>query len=56
MNNLAHDPEEDYDVQELYPDIVSYILQIAEEAKRDPGDGLTKITGENIRPAALVEQ
>jgi arylsulfatase A-like enzyme len=47
--DLAHDPGERYDVKSQYPEIVAHILALAEEARNDLGDDLTKRTGKNIR-------
>ena len=55
LYDLAHDPGEDYDVQELYPDIVNKLLKLADEARKDLGDGLTNSVGENVRQPAHVE-
>ena len=55
LYDLSHDPGEDYDVQELYPDVVSQLLEIADKARQDLGDGLTHTVGENVRQPALVE-
>lgn len=55
LYDLAHDPGERYDVQELYPDMVEKIKGIAEQAREDLGDDLTKRVGKNVRKAAVVE-
>jgi arylsulfatase A-like enzyme len=55
LYDLAHDPGEAYDVQALYPEMVKKINTIADAARDDLGDGLTKHTGKNIRPAAVVK-
>jgi len=55
LYDLAHDPGEAYDVQQLYPEIVEKLKALAEEARQDLGDGLTNRPGANVRPAAKVE-
>lgn len=55
LYDLAHDPGEEYDVQQLHPDIVAKIQALANEAREDLGDGLTGKVGKNVRPAAVVE-
>jgi arylsulfatase A-like enzyme len=55
LYDLAHDPGEAYDVQQLYPEIVAKLQALAEEARQDLGDGLTNRPGINVRPAAKVE-
>ncbi|KAF2507080.1 sulfatase [Flavobacterium zhairuonense] len=54
LYDLAHDPGEIRDVQELYPEIVQQIQKIAETAREDLGDDLTNQTGKNIRKPAIV--
>lgn len=48
------DPGERYDVKDDYPDIVSRLLKLADEARNDLGDDLTGRPGNNRRPAGLV--
>jgi arylsulfatase A-like enzyme len=55
LYNLTHDPGEQFDVQELYPEKVRQLLALAEEARADLGDDLTGRAGNNVRPAAVVE-
>lgn len=55
LYDLAHDPGEVRDVQELYPEIVAQIQKIAETAREDLGDDLTNKTGKNVRKPAIVE-
>ncbi|WP_316753424.1 hypothetical protein [Pedobacter gandavensis] len=54
LYNLSHDPGEQYDVQENYPEIVKQIEGFAEEARVDLGDDLTNRKGANRRPAGKV--
>ncbi|MDR6762180.1 arylsulfatase [Flavobacterium sp. 2755] len=55
LYDLAHDPGEVRDVQELYPEIVAEIQKIAETAREDLGDDLTNKIGKNVRKPAIVE-
>lgn len=54
LYDLAHDPGERYDVQKLYPEMVSEIMKYVEEARVDLGDDLTGREGANRRKAAKV--
>ncbi|HEY4209102.1 MAG TPA: sulfatase [Puia sp.] len=54
LYDLAHDPGEAYDVQQLYPDKVQELQKIAEQAREDLGDDLTGREGKNRRPAAIL--
>ena len=55
LYDLAHDPGEAYDVQELYPEIRQKLLQLADQARDDLGDDLTNKPGRNRRPAAHID-
>jgi arylsulfatase len=55
LYDLAHDPGEVYDLQQLYPEMVQQLLKIADEAREDLGDDLTGYEGKNRRQAAKVE-
>jgi arylsulfatase len=54
LYDLSHDPGEEYDVQSLYPEVVSEIQKLAEQARVDLGDALLNRKGENVREAARV--
>ena len=54
LYNLTHDPGTVYDVQNQYPEIVEQMMKLAEQAREDLGDDLTKRKGSNVRPAARV--
>jgi len=56
LYDLAHDPGEASDVQELYPAIVQKIMGLAEQARHDLGDDLTQRPAQNVRPPALLEE
>jgi arylsulfatase len=55
LYNLRRDPGERYDIKEQNPQIVSELELIAEEARRQLGDGLKDLAGEEIRPAGSTE-
>jgi arylsulfatase len=55
LYNLRRDPGEDYDVSELYPEIVADLLKLAEVARKDLGDDLTNRVGDGVREAGFVE-
>ncbi len=55
LYNLTLDPGEQFNVHELYPDMVLRLLELAEEARADLGDDLTGRTGKNVRSAAVVD-
>lgn len=52
--DLRRDPGERYNVISKYPEIVAQLEKIAEKAREDLGDDLTKREGRNRRPAAYV--
>ncbi|HXO76107.1 MAG TPA: hypothetical protein VN824_12740, partial [Puia sp.] len=54
LYDLAHDPGEVYDVQQLYPEMVQQLLKIADEAREDLGDDLTGHEGKNRRQAVKI--
>jgi arylsulfatase len=55
LYDLAHDPGEAYDVQQLYPEMVEKLLGFAEEARQDLGDRLTNREGKNVRMPARLD-
>ncbi len=54
LYNLRRDPGEEYDVKELYPEIVVELKSLAEIARQDLGDNLTGRTGSNVRPSGTL--
>lgn len=55
LYDLRRDPAEAYDVQEKYPEILAELLKVAEEAREDLGDDITKRTGKNNRTIGKLE-
>ena len=55
LYDLRRDPSERYDVKELYPEIVTELQKVADEAREDLGDDLTKREGKNVRPSGRVK-
>ena len=55
LYNLRRDPGENYDVKDLYPEVVEDIMLLVKEAREDLGDELTKSVGENRRPSGIIE-
>ena len=55
LYNLATDPGEDRDLKDQYPEIVKELELIADRYRKEIGDGLTKQTGAEVRPAATVQ-
>jgi len=53
--DLRRDPGERYDVKELHPEIVSQLEREAEVARRQLGDRLTEVEGEELRPPGKLE-
>ncbi len=55
LYNLRRDPGENYDVKDLYPEVVEDIMLLVKDAREDLGDELTESVGENIRPCGIIE-
>ncbi len=55
LYNLRRDPGEEYDVKELYPEIVKELESLAQSAKEDLGDDLTEVEGANVRDCGRLD-
>jgi len=49
LYDMRRDPGERYDVKAYYPEIIEELEKIAEDARKDLGDGLKNIKGANVR-------
>lgn len=54
--DLRRDPGERYNVIDLYPEVVKKLNLMADDARKDLGDDLTGIKGENIRPCGVIKE
>lgn len=54
LYDLRRDPGERYNVIEQNPEILEKLLEIADEARKDLGDNLTKSEGQNRRPLGRI--
>jgi arylsulfatase A-like enzyme len=55
LYDLRRDPGENYNVAEYYPDVVKELMQLADKARQDLGDDITKSTGTYRRKAGGVQ-
>jgi len=55
LYDLRRDPGERYNIAEYYPEVVKELLSIADEARKDLGDDLTKSPGANRREQGSIE-
>lgn len=56
LYNLHDDIGETKNVADQHPDVVERLTALAEQARADLGDALTKRTGAGIRPAGVVKK
>jgi arylsulfatase len=54
LYDLMHDPGENFDVKEQYPEVFKELNAIAQKYREELGDGITKTVGTKVRPAAKV--
>jgi arylsulfatase A-like enzyme len=54
LYDLRRDPGEQYDVKDMYPEVVAKIETIVSEARLDLGDDLTGAEGSNRRPPGKI--
>ena len=55
LYDLRRDPAEAYDVQKKYPEILAELMKVAETAREDLGDDITKTEGKNKRLVGKIE-
>ena len=55
LYDLRTDPGETLDVQGQHQDVVAQLNALAEQYRKELGDDLTRRTGEEVRPAAVVK-
>jgi len=54
LYDLRRDPGERYNMAEFYPEVVKELLLIADKARRDLGDDITKVEGDNRRKIGSI--
>ncbi|MBA7550212.1 hypothetical protein ES705_42722 [subsurface metagenome] len=54
LYNLRRDPGEEYNVKELYPEVVVELEALAEKARVDLGDDLQERNGKNVRECGEI--
>jgi arylsulfatase len=54
LYNLKNDISETKDVSAEYPEIVEQLKKIGDRARKELGDNITKVKGEEVRPPGKV--
>ena len=55
LYDLSKDPAEKTNVAENHPEVMKKLLQMADKARKELGDRLTKVEGSENRPPGKVE-
>jgi arylsulfatase A-like enzyme len=55
LYDLRRDPGERYNVSAMYPEIVKELQALAEEARKDLGDDITRVPGANRRKVGSIK-
>lgn len=55
LYDMRRDPGERYDVKEMYPAIIAELNKIADIARKDLGDDILHLAGENVREPGRVK-
>jgi len=56
LYNLKDDISETTDVSNQYPEIVEQLKKIGQQARKELGDKITKVKGEEVRPPGIVSE
>jgi arylsulfatase A-like enzyme len=56
LYNMRRDPGERYDVKSIYPEVVSKLIKLADQAREDLGDDLTGNHGKNRREPGILQE
>lgn len=54
LYDLRRDPGERYDVKDMYPEEVKKLQEALDVIRRDIGDSITGVNGENVRPSGTI--